>query len=183
VDERVPPLFMRLGRALREEMAARGHRRDIFFDEIGLRGGDYIDPKLSVSLCRSACMVVFYNSKYFDPEAPYCGQEYLGMLDLEARRRRFVPSLGVDGLIIPVILRSGRESRLEISRRKCFEYTYGSLVPAALDQEANAQRFVAEIAESISARYELLVQAGNRGDGTGLSRMCEEFILPNRTPP
>ncbi len=79
----------------------------IFRDETRLSGGDFLDKKLALALCESACMVMIYTPTYFDRFNTYCAREFKAMEILEAKRHKMLGGRGNEknGLIIPVIYR------------------------------------------------------------------------------
>jgi hypothetical protein len=96
----------------------------IFFDKDGLQVGDIFSDKLAQQLCRSACLVIFYGPRHFDVEYPYCALEYLGMRELEERRRAQMRDyLDQHGLIFPVVFRGFDSLPREIKdNRLCINF-------------------------------------------------------------
>jgi hypothetical protein len=110
--------------ALRAQLQLNLPDAKIFFDTDGLRVGDLYNEELALQICRSACLVICYGPRYFDPSHPYCTREYLAMRLLEERRRRYMSEyLGNNGLVFPVVFRGLKSMPQEIvQRRQCIQF-------------------------------------------------------------
>jgi hypothetical protein len=130
----------------------------IFFDHEGLQFGDRLD-KLAVQLCRSACLVICYGPRHFDPIHPYCTMEYLGMRQLEDRRRAERKGfLEEYGLIFPVVFRWAKSLPDEIKRRVCAEFD--DVIKPTEFRSGNQRKKIDALARKIYERWEELERAG-----------------------
>jgi hypothetical protein len=145
----------------------------IFFDEDGLKVGDTLE-KLALELCRSACLVIFYGPRHFDPTYPYCTMEYLGMRRLEVQRRRQLATyLDHNSLIFPVVFR-GSESLPQEIKGSIYADFDDVMQPTAF-RSGERRKKIDTLARQIYRRWDELERAGIFADHD-----CSTFRLPQQ---
>jgi len=144
----------------------------VYRDERRLAPGDYLDAELAMEMCRSTCMVLLFTPEYFDVNHPYCAREYRGMVALEERRQRVLPSLVGKSLIIPVIIRG--ESRVpEELRSRVFRSFDRELLQASDVRKPRVVGAIRDIADAIYDRIDAMRYASS-----DVVHDCGQFQLP-----
>jgi hypothetical protein len=120
-------------------------------------------------------MVLLFDSYYFDPLHPYCAREYLGMKEIERRRKQLAGNRLLDcGLIIPVVIRGEDSLPDEIAKhRQCISLERILLQPADF-RKTGPLKVVQEIARLVYQRYQILHSLG-----VDLSVDCPDFDFPS----
>jgi hypothetical protein len=162
--------------ALHNELSVRSEL-DIFVDRAGMRGGNFVDPKLARALCTSACMLVIYTPTYFSKNHTYCAREYRAMESLEQLRlERLAHPVGKEhGLIIPVVFRGADSLPAEISAKRHY-YTFErfSLASRSLVKSPQFQPNIANLVQDIHLRMQMM---GPMSDE--LTCDCDKFAFPS----
>lgn len=158
---------------LSKEISAQS-RKEIFTDYKFLTGGSRINEKIGPSLCKSACMIVFYTPLYFDAEHTYCARELRAMEKLEEARLAHLKDKG-DGLIVTVILRGAKKfpKALE-AKRKYYRFDDIDLNDPADKIQVRYASEIREIAEYILDRYDRLEEVAAH-----IKQDCDAFCLPS----
>jgi hypothetical protein len=145
----------------------------IFFDEQGVQVGDMFNDKLAVQLCRSASLVICYGPRHFDSEHPYCTLEYLGMRELEKRRREQMREyLETNGLIFPVVFRGFESLPAEIANnRHCIKFD--DVITETDFKSRNRLQKIDELARKIYERWEEMERSG-----VFINHDCSQFRFP-----
>ncbi len=172
-DDVLVPFVKDFVEGLSKEVKSQS-RTPIWIDYQYLKGGSRIDGKIAPSLCKSACMIVFYTPLYFDAEHTYCARELRAMEKLEEARLAHLKDKG-DGLIITVILRGAKKfpKALE-AKRKYYRFDDIDLSDPADKIQVRYASKIREIAEYILERYDSLVEVA--GD---IKQDCDQFCLPS----
>jgi hypothetical protein len=167
-------LIEKFWEALSMQVAMFMPKYPVFLDQRRLAGGDTIDAKLSIELCRSGCLVLLFNPSYFDREYTYCAREYKAMALLEEQRLESVSleNRRTQGLIIPVILRGGEDLPREIKSRKCFSIEQPLLQSSDLSRKEIVS-VLRSIAGAIYERHKLTRKVGASIGG------CDAFSIPD----
>lgn len=149
-------------------------RKKIWIDYNFLKGGDRINEEIGPSICKSACMIVFYTPLYFDAEHTYCAREFRAMELLEKQRLEHLTEKG-HGLIITVILRGAKRfpKALEASR-KYYKFDDIELNDPVDKIQFRYKKELKEIAEYIVDRCESLDEVA-----TEIKHDCDVFCLPS----
>jgi hypothetical protein len=148
----------------------------IFFDRDGLQFGDRLD-KLALQLCHSACLVICYGPRHFDPIHPYCTMEYLGMRQLEERRRvQMRGHLEEYGLIFPVVFRGAKSLPDEIKTRVYAEFD--DVIKPNEFRSGDQRRKIDALARKIYERWEELER-----EGIFVNYDCAQFCFPKDDVP
>jgi hypothetical protein len=158
---------------LEKEVYAQTSKK-VFVDQKYLQGGDWLDEEIGPSICRSACMILFYTPLYFDTDHIYCARELKAMQDLEEKRLNLLKDKG-KGLIIPIILRGEKKFPEQLSKKRLY-YNFTAIEfnnPTDIIRVKYSKE-IKEIAEYIIDRCDQLEQVSG-----GLSHNCETFRLPN----
>jgi hypothetical protein len=149
----------------------------VFFDQDGLRFGDKLQ-KLALELCRSACLVILYGPRHFDPTHPYCTMEYLGMRQIEDRRRtQLVDYLARHSLIFPVVFRGSNSLPDEIKTNIYAQFD--DVIAPSQFRTGERRRKIDALARQIYERWEELERAGVFvSDDCGQFRFPEDQVQP-----
>jgi hypothetical protein len=170
-DPNAKRFVQRFVEVLRTQLQMNLPNGRIFFDEQALEVGDSID-KLALELCRSACLVICYGPRHFDPTHPWCTMEYLGMRRLEEDRRAQMPGqLDATGLIFPVVFRGSESLPHEVKQRMYAQFD-DVLMPKQFGTGKQLQKIDA-LARKIYERWEQLERAGIL-----TNHDCGQFRLP-----
>jgi hypothetical protein len=146
----------------------------VFFDQDGLEVGDKFNDKLALQLCRSACLVICYAPRHFDPSHPYCTMEYLGMLQLEERRReRMQAYLDETGLIFPVVFRGFESLPAEVAKRECIKFD--DVIKETEFKHGTRLAKIDNLARSIYRRWDEMERLGLFVDHD-----CSQFRFPEK---
>src|SRR5215211_3033199 len=163
----------------------------IFFDRDGIKVGDLFNEELALQLCRSACLVICYGPRHFDLTHRYCTLEYLGMRQLEERRRRDLNNyLDRNGLIFPVVFRGFASLPVEITNtRQCIQFD--DVVEPADFRRRRRREKIRQLPQEIYDRWDQLERGGifANHDCSGFGFPASEVDLwlsqnanPTRTP-
>jgi hypothetical protein len=148
----------------------------IFRDTNRISPGDYIDEKIALALCESACMVVVYVPSYLSNDHSYCAREFCAMIELERQRYENVSNIAdtKKSLIITIAFCEVERVPPEIKgNRKIIEFKdFNSASRRILKKDRYIKEF-AEIAKYIDERYKML------NNLTLLNPKCTEFKLPD----
>jgi hypothetical protein len=145
----------------------------VVFDEDDIEAGQLFDAKLARQLCRSACLVICYGPRHFDASHPYCAKEYLGMRQLEERRRGQLDEyLATNGLIFPVVFRGFASLPAEIAgNRHCIQLD--DIVTEEDLKSRKRLKKIDDLAKQIYERWEKLEEVG-----IAACHDCSEFRFP-----
>jgi hypothetical protein len=154
---------------------------NIFLDDEGLQGGDFLDAKIANALCHSVCMICLWTPIYFSESHPYCSREYKAMEELEELRFQKLqeesetPPNPNSGLIIPIAIRSPqripdhiRTKRIYIDFQDLLRVEGGNL-----QKPETYYQSIPKLAGYIYDRYLELSQLEEPCAG------CSNFALPN----
>ncbi len=125
----------------------------IFRDDTEIKGGDFLENKISLALCESACMVMIYTPTYFDMFRTYCAREFKAMEVLEAKRNKMLGARRNEkhGLIIPVVYRGWDYFPKQISDRLSYKFDFNVCGKSYLNRN-EYQVSIKEIAQYIYSR-------------------------------
>ncbi|HEX8336438.1 MAG TPA: toll/interleukin-1 receptor domain-containing protein [Pyrinomonadaceae bacterium] len=171
-DDVLVPFVKDFVEGLSKEVKSQS-RTPIWIDYQYLKGGSRIGAKIGPSICKSACMIVFYTPLYFDAEHTYCARELRAMEKLEAARLAHLKDKS-DGLIITVILRGAKKFPKALEDRKFYRFDDIDLNDPVDKIQFRYKSNIREIAEYILERYDSLVEVA--GD---IKQDCDAFCLPS----
>ena len=145
-----------------------------YFDLERLEVGDRYQEELATELCRSACMVLFFNRSYFDVTNHFCAREYRAMIELEKRRLGSAASdLQRKGLILTVAIRDPENLPAEITAHRQFVDVSGLMLSPNYFKQTKWLTKLDEIAKAVADRYSIVSKAlGATPDN------CPDFRLP-----
>lgn len=173
-------LITDLYNALKNEIAACMRDTKIFIDCDRIKGGEFYDPKLSMALCKSVCMIMVYTPTYFDKVHTYCAKEFKAMEKIEKRRLELLGKHQEDstGLIIPLIVRGERYFPEFIRENRRYYNFNDYIMPRCKSDNVFCTRRgyakkIQEIAEYVFENYQ------NLGPKWNTSKECRNFQLPS----
>lgn len=178
VNDFVDGLRLEIGAVMRKKLAGRDFPDGVlpngaWSDEF-LKGGDRFNEMIGSSICKSACMIVFYTPLYFDDEHVYCAREFRAMELLEQERLKYLQEKG-RGLIITIILR-GADSFPKVleGERKYYRFDDIDLNNPADKIRVRYADKIREMAAYIYDRCQSLDEVA-----PDLKHDCNEFCLPS----
>ena len=148
----------------------------VFLDEDRMSGGDILDDKLAVELCKSVCMILVFSPRYFDPTHPYCAREYRAMEALEKQRLARVSKWSDHGLIIPVVFRDPDGLPEPLKRRVYWDFSTYTLVEPGIGNNKEYASKIVKIAETIHKWYKELETCTPHP-----CTNCDKYQLPSET--
>ncbi|MGE4560269.1 MAG: hypothetical protein AB7E77_08710 [Desulfobulbus sp.] len=138
-----------------------------------LHAGDLYNQELAFQLCYSACMVIFFDTCYFDVNRPYCALEYHAMLQIEEQRlAQGVEGLPNTGLIFPVVYRGLDHLPKEIKDKRQY-IDFQHLIDERDFKKRDCLIRLNELADQISRCYLALLKAQKIEHS-----LCKEYVFP-----
>lgn len=129
-----------------------------------MKGGMRLDSSLIGALRDSVCFIAVYTPTYFDGDHPYCAKEFRTMQVLETQRHAALMGAGRDnnGLIIPMVVRTGANGSVPSPIRKVIYYDFSQFLlwhPPLCKHRRYAKLFN-EIGSYVQECHEALQSAG-----------------------
>lgn len=166
------PIIENFVEALGNEIYAEMTGKEIFVDQEFLKGGEWLDETIGPSICKSACMILFYTPLYFDANHIYCARELKAMELLEKQRMDLLNDRG-KGLIISIILRGPKKFPEALKNRMYHDFS-----DIAFNASRNSIR--ARYAEEIKEIAQYIIERCERLDTINeLSHDCDDHSLPD----